>query len=206
LVSSALAGFGKVGNDLNGPDDSLYDKALPQRHQDIQQAKSLLKKAGHSKLTVQLQSSDAATGMLSSALVLSQNAQAAGVTINVVNNPASSYYSQQYMKTPFFMTDWADRFIDPQYGLCLLPGAPYNETQFHSSRFNSLVAQGVRQLNAAKRKELYFEAQKILYEQGGYIIWGFVNLLDGYNKNVHGLHANPGRNLGFYNFNDVTLS
>ena len=119
MVESALAGLGSVGNDLFGFGDQLYDKNLPQRQQNIEQAKSLLKAAGQSNLSIQLQSSDAATGMLSSSLILAEQAKAAGVNISVVNNPADSYYSQQYMKTPFFMTDWAARSLAHSSG-CVL--------------------------------------------------------------------------------------
>jgi peptide/nickel transport system substrate-binding protein len=123
-----------------------------------------------------------------------------------VKNPADSYYSQQYMKTPFFYTDWADRPIVPQCGLCLTAGAPYNESQYHVPAFDALIKQAQKTLNPAKRKDIMFAAQKMLWDNGGYIIWGFVNLLDGYNAKVKGLQPNPGRSLGFYNFNDVTIA
>jgi peptide/nickel transport system substrate-binding protein len=206
MVANALSGFGKIGNDLFAFTDPLYNSALPQRTQDIERAKFLLKQAGQSDLTVDLQTADAATGMLASALIYAENAKAAGVTINVVKNPADSYYSQQYMKTPFFYSEWADRPLDPQFGLCLTAGAPYNETQYHVPAFDRLVSQARKTLNPAKRKDLMFAAQRMLYDTGGYIIWGFVNFLDGYNAKVKGLHPNPGRSLGFYNFNDVTLA
>ena len=206
MVANALSGFGKIGNDLFGFDDPLYDSALPQRHQDLEQAKSLLKAAGQDNLTVDLQTADAATGMLASALIFAENAKGAGVTVNVVKNPADSFYSQQYMKTPFFYSEWADRPLVPQFGLCLTAGAPYNETQYHVPGFDALVKQAQKTLNPAKRKDLLFAAQKMLYDSGGYIIWGFVNFLDGYNAKVKGLHTNPGRSLGFYNFNDVTIA
>lgn len=206
MIRSALAGFGTVGNDLFGVGDPLFAKSLPQRTQDIERAKSLLRAAGRSDLSVQLQSSDAGTGMLASSLALAEQAKAAGVRIEVVNNPADSYYAQQYMKTPFFMTDWAGRSLDPQIALCATRNAPFNETQWLRPEFEKLVAQGRRELNAAKRRELFFRAQKLLYDQGGYLIWGFVNTIDGYNKKVRGLRAHPGRNLGFYNFNDVTMT
>ena len=46
----------------------------------------------------------------------------------------------------------------------------------------------------------------MLYDDGGYIIWGFANFLDGYRSNVHGFTPNPARPLGFFNFKDVWLS
>ncbi len=47
-------GLGKIGNDIFSPYDPAYDHSIPQRVQDIDQAKSLLKAAGHEGLTVTL--------------------------------------------------------------------------------------------------------------------------------------------------------
>ena len=41
-----LSGQGRVANDMYAPLDPGYNPSLPQRHQDIEQAKSLLKQAG----------------------------------------------------------------------------------------------------------------------------------------------------------------
>ena len=76
---TALAGHGQIGNDLYSPFDEAFYSALPQRHQDIEQAKSLLKAAGQAGLTVDLQSTNGATGMNEGAQVFAQQAQAAGV-------------------------------------------------------------------------------------------------------------------------------
>ena len=52
LVESAISGYGTVGNDIFGAGLPFYDKSLPQRVQDIDKAKSLLKAAGQSDLKV----------------------------------------------------------------------------------------------------------------------------------------------------------
>jgi peptide/nickel transport system substrate-binding protein len=46
MVQQALAGHGHIGNDLYGIFDEAFASDLPQRHQDIDKAKSLLKAAG----------------------------------------------------------------------------------------------------------------------------------------------------------------
>ena len=46
MIEQMLSGYGTVANDLYSPFDAGYDKPLPQREQDIEQAKSLLKAAG----------------------------------------------------------------------------------------------------------------------------------------------------------------
>ncbi len=59
MIDQALNGFGILGNDLYSPFDPAYAKDLPQRMQDIDQAKSLLKQAGQENLAVELVTSTA---------------------------------------------------------------------------------------------------------------------------------------------------
>ncbi len=47
MVEQVLSGQGRVANDMYSPYDPAYDSSLPQRVQDLAQAKSLLKQAGH---------------------------------------------------------------------------------------------------------------------------------------------------------------
>ncbi len=96
MLAQVLSGHGRVANDLYAPFDADFDKALPQRHQDIDQAKALLKAAGMENLTVDLHTTDGAAGMVDSANIFAAQAKAAGVTINVKNDP--NYYGDQYLK------------------------------------------------------------------------------------------------------------
>src|SRR5204863_8581609 len=77
LVDGALNGFGSVGNDIFGKGLPFYDSSLPQREQDVEQAKSLLKKAGQENLNVLLQTSQIFPGFVESATLLAQQAKAA---------------------------------------------------------------------------------------------------------------------------------
>ena len=49
MIDQALNGFGILGNDMYSPFDPAYADDLPQRVQDIDQAKSLLKQAGQER-------------------------------------------------------------------------------------------------------------------------------------------------------------
>jgi peptide/nickel transport system substrate-binding protein len=110
------------------------------------------------------------------------------------------------MKTPFFQTFWGTRSLDPQILQCLDAKAPYNETQWKAPRFDAITAQARGTLDESKRRELYHEAQQMLHDQGGYIIWGFPDNLDGYRANVGGLKPSAVRNLGWYGFEEVWLA
>src|SRR6185436_7865536 len=99
LLQQVLSGHGRVANDLYSPFDACFDTSLPQRQQDLEQAKSLLKQAGQEGLTVDLHTTDGAAGMVDSARVFVEQAKGAGVTINLKVDP--NYYGDKYLKLPF---------------------------------------------------------------------------------------------------------
>jgi peptide/nickel transport system substrate-binding protein len=205
LVANAQNGFGLVANDVFGYGQPDYDTQLPQRHQDIAQAKSLLKAAGKADLRVTLYSSTAAPGMLESATAFAEQAKAAGVTISVNNGPAGSYYGPSYLKQNFAQTDWPAFALYSWYQQALAPSAPFNETHWKDPEWDKLYLQAQATLDNTKRKELNFELQRILWERGGYLMWGFYPLLDGVGRNVHGAVANPNNELSNFNFRDFWL-
>ena len=79
MLDLVFGGFGTLGNDLFGIWAPEYDHSLPQRHQDIDQAKSLLKAAGAEGLHVTLVTSDIAQGTVLAAQVFAQQASEAGI-------------------------------------------------------------------------------------------------------------------------------
>jgi peptide/nickel transport system substrate-binding protein len=192
MVAQALAGHGKIGNDLYAPFDEAYDTALPQRHQDIEKAKSLLKAAGKSGLTVDLQSTNGALGMNEGAQVFAQQAKAAGVNVNVKILDSGAFYGDQYLKWPFSTDFWGSRNYLSQVAAGSLPSSPYNETHWPDSadsKFLSLYKQALGTVDRTKRAVIMREMQKMEYDNGGYIVWGFSTLLDGYNTKLKGLKA-----------------
>jgi peptide/nickel transport system substrate-binding protein len=195
MVEQVASGYGFVANDVYGPFDPAYDHALPQRHQDIDQAKSLLKAAGHEGLTVDLHTTNGATGMVQSASVFAAQAKAAGVTINVHNDP--NYYGTQYLKLAFSFDFWGTRSYLNQVQQGSLPTSPFNETHWPpksgtGSNFASLYKQALAATDDAKRIEIEHEMQKLEYDNGGYIIPFFGDLIDGYASKVHGLNPSKG--------------
>ncbi|MDP9260157.1 MAG: ABC transporter substrate-binding protein [Actinomycetota bacterium] len=192
MLAQVLSGHGRVANDMYAPFDPDYDSALPQRHQDLNQAKALLKAAGHENLVVDLHTTDGAAGMVDSANVFAAQAKAAGVTINVKNDP--NYYGDQYLKLPFSVDFWGTRGYLAQNGLGSIPGAAYNECHWPpaNSNYLSLYKQALAAVDAAKRRELIQEMEKLEYNQGGYIIPFFNNLVDAYSPKVAGFQKSKG--------------
>ena len=190
LLEQVLSGHGRVANDIFAPFDACYSSDLAQREQDIEQAKSLLKSAGKDGMTVDLHTTNGAAGMVDSANVFAAQCKAAGVTVNVKNDP--NYYGDQYLKLAFSVDFWGTRGFLPQVGLGMLPPpCPYNETHWppksgEGSNYITLYQQALKETDATKRCDIIHEMQKAEYEAGGYIIPFFNNLVDAHSSKVQG--------------------
>ncbi|HEX3931705.1 MAG TPA: ABC transporter substrate-binding protein [Nocardioides sp.] len=195
ILDQIGSGYGQVANDLYAPFDEGYDKSLPQRTQDIGQAKSLLKSAGKEGLNVDLHTTNGASGMVELASVFASQAKAAGVTINVKNDP--NYYGDSYLKLAFSVDFWGTRGYLNQVQQGSLPNSPYNETHWppssgEGSNFQDLYKQALAETDASKRTEIEQEMQKAEYDVGGYIIPYFNSLIDGHSSKVAGLKPSKG--------------
>lgn len=204
MVAQVLSGQGRVANDLYAPFDPAFDSSLPQRHQDLAQAKSLLKAAGHAGMTVQLVTAPVFQGVVQAAEVFAQQAAGAGVTVQLRKLDSSTFYGSQYLKYPFSQDFWATREYLPQVAQGSLPKSPFNETHWADPTFDKLIDQARGTLDATKRTQLLQEAQKIEYETGGYIIPYFSNQIDAYSTKLGGfVEAKSGFPLGNYWFKNV---
>jgi peptide/nickel transport system substrate-binding protein len=194
INKQAFAGHARVANDLYGIFDAAYPKDLPQRTQDIEKAKSLLKDAGKEGLTVELVTSDQATGMNDMCKVFAQQAKAAGVTVNLRIVDGATFYGDQYLKWPFAPDFWGTRGYLSQVAAGSLPSSPYNETHWppKGSNFEDLYKQARAEVDEAKRTAIIHQMYQLEYDQGGYIITSFGNLIDAYRSTVQGLQKNRG--------------
>ncbi len=104
----AYGGYGLLGNDIFGRRDPLYDLSIPQREQDIDQAKFLLKQAGQENLTTTLVTAPIHAGSIEMATVLKQQASQAGININLSQLTVDGYFVQ-YLKW-VFSQDWWDGY------------------------------------------------------------------------------------------------
>lgn len=209
LVEQAFGGHGSVANDMYGQYDPCYPSSFPQRVQDIDQAKSLLRQAGHSGLSVVLNCTSDVPGMLSAAQVYAQQAAAAGVKVKVNNINPSEYYTpvgpgpSDYA---FGMDFWSTRPYLTQAEYSSVPGSSLNEVHWKDARWYAYFRKAVRTVDDKERCLLIRECERIEYETGGYIIWGDQDLIDAYRTNVHGLVPSVYRPLGNYDLAGVWLS
>ena len=206
MIDQAYSGLGAVGNDMYGRYDAGTPD-LPQRAQDIEQAKSLLKQAGYdNNLTVELVTSEGALGgdEVAAAQVFAEQAKAAGVTVNLKKTDASVFYGEDYLSWPFAQDFWATRGFLAQASQGTMPDAPYNETHWEHPEWLSLVQQAFTTVDDAERNALIAQAQEIEFNEGGYIIWAWRNQVDAYSKTTTGYKLDKlGGPVGRMYFKDV---
>jgi peptide/nickel transport system substrate-binding protein len=204
LVDTIFLGQGKVGNDLHGPGYPSYNSELPQREYDPERAKSLLREAGHGDgLTVEL----VTALFVPAATAYVESAKAAGIDIRLKRVAEDDIYNTDlyYLKAPFSETSWgADsfEFIAPQG---LLSNAPYNETAWKRPAFDEKLKTAIGTVDEEARNAMYFELQEELWNEGGYLIWGFGDALYGAANDVGGLISRPGFVYNDYTFRELWL-
>ncbi len=181
LVDKILLGHGQVGNDTPiGPANQYYAGDMDQLSYDPDKAKFYLKEAGLDSLSIDLSASNAAfEGAVDAAQLFQASAGAAGITINVVQEPADGYWSNVWLKKPFCACYWSGRATeDWMFSTAYEEGVPWNDSQWgrdDSERFQDLLVQARAELDTDKRREMYHEMQMILRDEGGVIIPMFAN-------------------------------
>jgi len=184
LVARVLNGEGRVANDLYAPQDPTFNHHIPQRETDLAEARSLLKSAGHERLSVEAVVPPAG---VSAALVLAEQAKRVGVEIKVKKVDLPTYNGPT--KNSFAISTGSAL---GQSFLCTglnqdAPLAVTNRTGFDDARFGSLFLQALKVADLERRRPLVQEAQQIQHDRGGLVIWGFANALDAIAPRVGGV-------------------
>jgi peptide/nickel transport system substrate-binding protein len=188
MIDQVFAGFGKLGNDVFSPFDPRCPSDLPQREQDLDQAKSLLKSAGYSDLKVKLTTAPAAAGEINMAQVFTTHAKGAGVDVQIDQQPVGTFYSDSYLKVPFGMDYGTTQlFLATASQLMIGDHSFYNANHFDDPEYNQLYDQAVSTTNEAKRKQLIGQMAHIDYDRGGYIIPMFSPSIQASSPKVGGL-------------------
>ena len=187
ILKKILLGHGYIGNDHPiGRSNRFYAADLPQRPYDPDRAKFHLKKAGMSDLKVSLSAADAAfTGSVDAALLYRDAASKAGIDLAVVREPNDGYWSNVWNKKPWVTSYWSGRVTeDWMFSTAYARGVPWNETHWDNARFNELLVEARAELDDNKRREMYFEMQKLCSDDGGVIAPAFQNYVFATSKKV----------------------
>lgn len=173
LLKTILGGHGQVGNDLPiGRNQEFYNTELPQREYDPDQAAFLLKEAGMSGLSVELSAADAAfDGAVDAAVLYAEHAKAAGININVIRESNDGYWSNVWQQKPWCMCYWSGRPTqDWMWTIAYESGGAWNDNNWENAQFQSLLKQARVEVDQSKRKDMYWEMQRLHWEEGGTVV------------------------------------
>lgn len=210
MVERALAGHGRVANDMYAPLDPCYPHELPQRERDVERARALLTEAGHEGLAIDLFVPSDMEALIAIASVFADHAAAADVSVTVRVLPSAEYWGEDYCTRTFATGFWGTRSYLPQVPLSSLHDAVFPETHWpqKGSRFAELYQEAIATADPDHRCALVRRMQEEEHRDGGYIIATFNNLVDAHRTAVQGLVARPNvLNLDHYGqgFTDVWL-
>ena len=207
MLETVFGGHGTIGNDVFSIWAPEYDHSIPQRPYDPEQAKSLLKQAGHENLSIELVTADIAQGSSNMAQVYAQQAAAAGINAKLRQITVTEFYGSNYLKWVFAQDFWYYVPYFTQVSQATLPTAPFNETHFNNPKYNNLYNEGLATLDESKRTEIAHEMQMIDYNEGGYVIPFFPAVIDGYSTNVNGIvKSKTGGSFNNWDFEHAWLS
>lgn len=186
ILEKIAFGYGTLGNDQPIAPNIPYYAALEQREYDPEKARFHLKKAGMENLSVQLSLSDAVyTGAVDMGNLYRESAAKAGITIEVINEPTDSYWSNVWLKKPFVGSNYGQRATpDMVFSTFYREGAPWNSTKWSNARFQELLVAAKAELDEKKRAEMYGEMQSLCRDEGGTILPFFQNFLSARNQRV----------------------
>lgn len=181
MVDKILQGHGAVANDHPiGPANRYYAADLEQNSYDPDRARALMREAGLDGLSVDLSASDAAfPGAVDAVQLYQASAKAAGIDINVVQEPADGYWSNVWLKKPWCACYWSGRVTeDLMFSSAYETGVPWNDTNWENARFQDLLLAARAELDSDRRRQMYTEMQMLMSSEGGTVIPMYANFVD----------------------------
>ncbi|MGW3730151.1 ABC transporter substrate-binding protein [Streptomyces sp. NPDC000851] len=207
LVDGALSGAGEVGNDLFGKGYEYYADGLPQREQDLDRARALLKQAGAENLKVTLDTSAVAAGFTEAAGIFRDQAKKAGVTVEVRMGSKDSYWSDILDSGTLACYRSGAMPIEAHISQRLLTDSTTNATKWQHKDFDALYQQAQSTRDKTERAAVYERMQRRLHAEGGFLVWGFADWILGTARTVKGVERNaPANTLDWARFDKVWLA
>ena len=140
------------------------------RPQDIEKAKALLAEAVYPdglEVELAVPAGDFRTNL---AQVYQEMAAEAGITVKITILPSSAFWDQ-WQQWPFSVTGWNSRIpATANINLALRCGAAWTESYYCNPELDALLDQVDATVDVEERRELYCQIQKIMQDDGPYIL------------------------------------
>ena len=197
MLEASTGGHGVLGNDTPVPSFSKwYNKTLPQRERDVPKAKQLLAEAGYKNgLDLTLFTSTGRPGMEEAAVAFRESAKDAGIRVRLESVDITRLYSEFLRKPREFtmmQVNWFGRpTIDEMITPFMFTKSVWNFMEYSNPRVDALLTDALSMTDFDKRKRLYDETQKILHDEGPWLVAYFRNYLSAIRKNVRNYKLIP---------------
>ena len=132
-------------------------------------------------VSIELLAADAAfAGAVDAATLYQNSAAKAGIDITPVRVPNDGYWTDVWNVKPFTAVYWGGRPVeDLMFSTAYQSGVPWNGTRWSNERFDELLIAARAELETEKRREMYYEMQEILSNDGGLIAPMFASYVFG---------------------------
>ena len=201
LVQGLLRGNGELGND--NPFAPIYPASapgIPQRSQDIAQAKQLLEAAGVGKGFKVTLTTETYLEIPQYAVLLQNFARAVGIDIDLKIEAQNAYYG----KAVFGQSDWLDSTMGiTDYGhrgvpnvflrAPLLSDGSWNAAHFKNKDYDALVGQFGRTADIGGQRDIAAKIETLLLDETPVICAYFFDYLVPTRKGVTGIPPIPNR-------------
>ncbi|MGI5479267.1 ABC transporter substrate-binding protein [Streptomyces lavendofoliae] len=206
LVRVVLAGQGVVGNDMFGKGYQYYPEDIPQRTRDVEEARALLKKAGVLNKTLSIYTSSAANGFVEAATLFAEQAADAGLRVKVTTGASETYFKDQLTKGVMGSHRSGAMTIPNYINDRLLTRSAFNASGWRREDFDATFAKAQSTTDEGERAELYGRLQRTIHDEGGLLIWGHPDWLNGVSSRVRGMEAAPPNTLDSGRFDKAWLA
>lgn len=187
LVDVVFRGVGTVGNDVAGKGMLDYDDSLPQHERDLDKAKAIFAAKGVTSISVL--ASEMTPGITDAAKLLAQQLGEAGVEVTVDEVDAAGLWSDlSVIPTHDVFSFFAiNRPFVAHATMFNVDGAPGNYMATSDPDFSAAITASQAETDPATRTELLHEAQRIQWDSGSDIVWGYQPVLAAHDEGLQGV-------------------
>ena len=207
ILEVAYFGAGEADGEEVPSASPWYTGATPYTKPNIAKAKALMKQAGFPNgFTVQYLGLPQYPELLKTGEVVATQLQEIGIKMNIQQVDVSVWFSR-FSKGDYQITSaYQERTIDPDnfYSLVLKSGASINASGYSNPKADKLINQAAAETNMAKRKALYLQLKKIIWEDVPVLFTHYETLNYLMRKQITGSTINPTLELRMENVREAT--
>jgi peptide/nickel transport system substrate-binding protein len=190
----AYFGAGENGGEEVPSKSKWYSGQDPYKTPNIDAAKAKMQEAGHADgLTVTYLGLPQYPELLKTGEVVREQLKKIGITMKIQQVDVSVWFDRFSKGTYEITSAYQERTIDPDnfYSLVLKSGGSINTTGYSNPRADDLIARAARETDDAKRKDLYLQLRKLIWDDVPLLFVHYETINYLMRKSVKGSTVNP---------------